>query len=128
MNYQLKRSRYVRCLDNHAYIAHKDQPPPDYSLLSLTVGRIYKVASPAENDGDMLRVFDNEGEDYLYPADYFEPVPTNGAARPADHQVTVHLDEITKGILQAEALATHQSVSALIRKWIDERLDLPADA
>jgi hypothetical protein len=49
---------------------------------SLTVGRIYKVAPPAENDGDMLRVFDNEGEDYLYPADYFEPVTTNGGARP----------------------------------------------
>jgi hypothetical protein len=128
MSYAFQRSRYVRCLDNHAYIAHKDQPPPDYLLLSLTVGRIYKVAAPAENDGDMLRVFDNEGEDYLYPADYFEPIPTNGAPRPPDQQVTVHLDEITKGILQAEALATHKSVSALIREWIDGRLDLPVAA
>ena len=81
---------------------------------------------PVENDGDMLRVFDNEGEDYLYPADYFEPVPANGTPRPADQQVTVHLDDVTKGILQAEALATRKSVSTLIREWIDERLDLPA--
>jgi hypothetical protein len=35
----------------------------------------------------MLRVFDNEGEDYLYLANYFEPVSTDGAVRPADQQV-----------------------------------------
>jgi hypothetical protein len=40
--------------------------------------------------------------------------------------VTVYLDEITKGILQTEALATRKSVSALIREWIDKRLDLPS--
>jgi hypothetical protein len=53
-----------------------------------------------ENDGDMLRVIDNEGEDYLYPADYFEPVQLTSIPSPNGQQVTVHLDEVTKGILQ----------------------------
>jgi hypothetical protein len=125
MSNHTQRNRYVRCINNQAYVAYKDQPPPDHQLISLTVGQIYKVAPPAENDGDMLRVIDNEGEDYLYPADYFEPVQINGTSRPTDYQVTVHLDEITKGILHAEALAAHKSVSALIREWIIEHLDLP---
>lgn len=122
------RSRYVRCVNNQAYIAYKDQPLPDYHLVSLTPGQIYKVAPPAEHDGGMLRVIDNEGEDYLYPADYFEPVESANAPKAPDRQVTVHLDEITKGILHAEALAEKKSVSALLREWIDEWLDLPNGA
>lgn len=120
------RSRYVRCVNNQAYIAYKNQPPPDYRLVSLTVGQIYKVAPPVEHDGEMLRVIDNEGENYLYPADYFEPVENTRTTRATDRQITVHLDEITKGILHAEALAEQKSVSALLREWIDERLDLPS--
>lgn len=119
------RSRYVRCINNRAYIAHKDQSFVDYPMASLTIGRVYKVAPPAENDGDMLRIIDNEGEDYLYPADYFEPISTNQPPDPFNHHITIHLDDLTKGILQAEALAAHTSVSALLREWIDERLDLP---
>lgn len=120
-------SRYVRCVNNQAYIAYKGQPLPDYNLVSLTPGQIYKVAPPAEHDSDMLRVIDNEGEDYLYPADYFEPVESTNAPKAIDRQLTVHLDEIMKGILHAEALAEQKSVSALLREWIDERLDLPAN-
>ena len=125
MKKQPTRSRYVRCINNQAYIAYKDQPLPDYGLISLTVGQIYKVAPPAEHDGEMLRVIDNEGEDYLYPSDYFEPIENVTLPKITDRQVTVHLDEITKGILHAEALAKKKSVSALLREWIDERLDLP---
>jgi hypothetical protein len=43
----------------------------------------------------------------------------------ADESVTVHLPTYVKGILHAEAIAAHKSVSALLREWIDERLDLP---
>ena len=39
--------------------------------------------------------------------------------------ITVHLDHYAKGVLQAEAIAADKSVSALVRDWIDERLDLP---
>ncbi|PKO23575.1 MAG: hypothetical protein CVU38_03435 [Chloroflexi bacterium HGW-Chloroflexi-1] len=74
----------------------------------------------------MVRVIDGSSEAYLYPADYFEPLLIKGGARPANRQVTIHPDEITKGILHAEALAARKSISALLREWIDERLDLPA--
>jgi hypothetical protein len=117
---------YVRCIDNSAYIQLKDAPLPDEELSSLTVGHIYK-ALPATTD-DMrlgeLRVIDNEGEDYLYPVSYFAPITMDGHAE-ASEAVTVHLDAITKGILRAEAIAAKKSISALLRDWIDERLDLP---
>jgi hypothetical protein len=40
----------------------------------------------------------------------------------------VHLDPYLKGVLHAEAIAAKKSISALLREWIDERLDLPATA
>jgi hypothetical protein len=82
---------------------------------------------PEEEGNGMVRVIDGSGEAYLYPAGYFEPLQIKGGAKPADHQVTIHLDEITKGILHAEALAARKSISALLKEWVDERLDLPAD-
>jgi len=68
-----------------------------------------------------MRIIDNEGEDYLYPVDYFESVLFNGD-REANETATVHLNPVTKGILRAEAIAAKKSVSALLRAWIDERL------
>jgi hypothetical protein len=52
--------RFAICLDNTDYPA------------SLEVRKIYRVISDedAERDGD-LRVVDESGEDYLYPAEYF---------------------------------------------------------
>jgi len=41
--------------------------------------------------------------------------------------MTIQVSQSTKAILQAEALATHKSTSALVREWLDERLDLPAN-
>lgn len=38
---------------------------------SLTIGRIYEVL---EIDGVDYRIVDDEGEDYLYPAEFFEIV------------------------------------------------------
>ena len=103
---------YVRCIDNIGY------------EVSLTLGQVYKTL-PDTSDKVSLRVIDNEGEDYLYPSAYFEPIENVALPKITDRQVTVHLDEITKGILHAEALAKKKSVSALLREWIDERLDLP---
>jgi len=80
---------------------------------------------PGETDSGMVRVIDGSGEPYLYPADYFEPLLIKEGVRPADQQLTLRLDEITKGVLHAEAVAAKKSISALLREWIDERLDLP---
>ena len=51
---------------------------------SLAVGRVYQVMRPLPQDrrGD-LRVIDEEGEDYLYPARRFVPVELPKSARMA---------------------------------------------
>ncbi|MCE7987495.1 MAG: CopG family transcriptional regulator [Caldilinea sp. CFX5] len=76
-----------------------------------------------------LRVVDESGEDYTFPANYFEPIePNHTNGKELDAQITVHINEVDKEILRAEALASQKSVSALIREWIEERLDLPLAA
>ncbi len=53
-------ARFAVCIDNSEYPA------------SLELHKIYRVLSDedAAEDGD-LRVIDESGEDYLYPAQYF---------------------------------------------------------
>jgi hypothetical protein len=52
--------RFAICIDNSEYPA------------SLELHKVYRVLADkdAERDGD-LRIIDESGEDYLYPADYF---------------------------------------------------------
>lgn len=111
--------RYVRCVKNEGYEA------------SLDIGRVYKTlpATRFEKGNGLLRVVDNEGEDYLYDSDYFEPVDLKAIAKQPTGlaALTVHLDPLAKAILQAEALANRKSLGALVREWIDERLDLPTN-
>ena len=61
---RLQRTRqFVVCINNAGYPA------------SLELHKIYRVA-PDENaadDGD-IRIVDESGEDYLYPAAYFAPI------------------------------------------------------
>jgi hypothetical protein len=60
-----KRSRpfFAICIEQGEYKA------------SLQVGKAYKVIRPEANDpAYFFRVVDDEGEDYLYPADWFFPV------------------------------------------------------
>ena len=61
--------RFAICIDNSHYPA------------SLELHKVYRVVSDedAERDGD-LRVIDESGEDYLYPADYFLLVDLPGSA------------------------------------------------
>jgi len=53
-------SRFVICINNSEYPA------------SLELHKVYRVIADkeAEKEGD-LRVIDESGEDYLYPAEYF---------------------------------------------------------
>jgi len=106
---------YVRCINNQGYEA------------SLTAGMVYKVL-PGGSDKTSLRVVDNEGEDYLYDASRFEPVEYSGPLPDSMENLTIRLDPVLKSIIHAEALAAQKSVSALLREWIDERLDLPVGA
>lgn len=45
---------------------------------SLTIGKIYEVL---EIDGADYRIIDDEGEDYLYPAEFFKIVETTPLER-----------------------------------------------
>ena len=112
---------YVRCIKNQPLFA--DDLAEDFAP-HLIIGRVYKIVPPKENDGKALRVIDGSGEDYIYPAEYFEPfLPYS---RGASEKITLHLDPYLKGVLHAEAIAAHKPMSTLIREWVDERLDLPA--
>lgn len=119
--------KYVRCVNNKQYIRFKDEPFHNEEISDLVVGQIYRLAAPDPNDGtDDIRVIDESGEDYLFPASYFEPVLlTAESFDEASATITIHLSPVMKGILHAEALSSQKSVSALLREWIDERLDLP---
>lgn len=58
-----KLQQFVVCIKNNNYKA------------SLELFKIYRVVSDeqASLDGD-LRIIDESGEDYLFPADYFIPI------------------------------------------------------
>jgi hypothetical protein len=58
-----KETRFVVCVNNADYPA------------SLELHKIYRVLpdEDAEVDGD-IRVVDESGEDYLYPAEWFVPI------------------------------------------------------
>ena len=58
-----KHAPFVVCIRNEGYAA------------SLELHKIYRVLpdDAAEADGD-LRVVDESGEDYLFPASYFAPI------------------------------------------------------
>jgi Ribbon-helix-helix protein, copG family len=119
---------YVRCVNNKAYVRVPNEAV-NGPLADLTLGAVYKVLPTLqpERDAGLLRIIDNSGEDYLYPASYFQPL--DWSTLPADWEsghtaLTIHLDLRTKAILRAEALASHTSMSALVRQWIEERLEL----
>lgn len=61
-----KITQFAICIDNTDYPA------------SLELHKVYRVLpdAEAEAEGD-LRVIDESGEDYLYPADYFLPLPVS---------------------------------------------------
>lgn len=108
---------YVKCIKNDGYEA------------SLQIGKIYKTlpTTKLESSDGLMRVIDNEGEDYLYDQHYFESIDLTLLSDPQAGltPLTIHLNPQIKAILQAEAQAAHKSVAALMREWIDERLDLP---
>ena len=62
-NRQNLKTRYVVCVSNGGYSA------------SLERRKIYQaIPDPQGAAHNMVRVVDESGEDYLYPADYFVPI------------------------------------------------------
>lgn len=58
----------------------------DFSTEDLTPGRLYEVVEPADAH-EMVRVIDDSGESYLYPATLFAPVELSTAAAARLHDV-----------------------------------------
>lgn len=104
--------RFVRCIADTG------------DLLSITPGQYYPVIpDPAEVDG-MIRIIDNTGEDYLYDADLFDE-STDLESLKTDLSIALTIP-MQAAILQ---IASRRRISmvALLREWIDERLDLPVN-
>ena len=58
-----RRDRFVLCIRNDSYEA------------SLETRKIYRLVEDANAEAKALvRVIDESGEDYLYPADFFVPI------------------------------------------------------
>ena len=111
---------YVKCINNEGY------------EVSLRKGKIYRCSfSEPALSSTMIRVIDETyGEagseiGYLYAADRFEPVELPPDHSHAGESLTIHLPAALKGILYAEAILAQKSMSALVRQWLEERLDLP---
>jgi len=63
MEHHELNAKFVVCMRNDGYAA------------SLEVRKIYRVLPDADAaPHHLLRVIDESGEDYLYPADYFTPI------------------------------------------------------
>ncbi|MEZ4859827.1 MAG: hypothetical protein R3C14_00895 [Caldilineaceae bacterium] len=105
--------RFVRC------IAKTGDP------LSVTPGQYYQVITDLAEAQGMIRIIDNTGEDYLYDADLFEE-PTDLASLNAELSIALTIP-VKAAILQI-AGQRGISMAALLREWIDERLDLPVNA
>lgn len=59
----MKVTGFAICLNNEGY------------GVSLELHKIYAIIAPYPNDPDgYTRIVDESGEDYLYPADWFETV------------------------------------------------------
>lgn len=69
----------------------------------------------------MIRIVDNTAEDYLYIADKFEPVADLDSCIT---DLNISLTVPMKVVIQQIASQRGISMAALLREWIDERLDL----
>ncbi len=57
--------KFVVCLDK--------QDLGDFSSADVQIGRLYELLDEDAGCG-MVRIIDESGEDYLYPASWFEPI------------------------------------------------------
>jgi len=70
----------------------------EFSADDLTLGCIYEVITPADNHG-MIRIIDDSGEDYLYPARFFQDIANQPEAiRAIDSGLIKRMRALTKGV------------------------------
>lgn len=71
MNEQTEQPQFVLCVENTGYPA------------SLEVRKVYQTLRITPAEAGFLRVIDESGEDYLYPASYFVALELPRAAEQA---------------------------------------------
>ena len=72
-----KDKDFVLCIENEGF------------EVSLEIRKVYRrLLSPPVTDESLVRVVDESGEDYLYPAEYFVPMGLPKAATSAFEEVT----------------------------------------
>lgn len=103
--------RYVKCISHGG------------DSLSLTPGQFYQVLPDEAEEHGLRRVIDNTGEDYLFDADLFQEVQDLSSLLT---ELTIGLSVPLKATIYQLANQQGKSMSALLREWIDERLDLPS--
>ena len=110
--------KFVKCIENVGNEA------------SLDLNSIYRVlpVNEMERSGGMVRVIDNEGEDYLYPMRWFEAMPEENLVAELSESLTVRLNGVAKLTVRDIARRQGVSMASLVREWIEERLDLPTTA
>lgn len=63
MEHKREETQFVVCIKNEGYVA------------ALELRKIYKMIPDMQaTNHHYLRIIDESGEDYLYPADYFVPI------------------------------------------------------
>ncbi|WP_411727340.1 hypothetical protein [Methyloglobulus sp.] len=70
--------KFVVCMEN--------TPFGDFSADDLTIGRLYEVIGDVDAHG-MIRIIDDTGEDYLYPAKLFEQVEIHDSTAERLHSI-----------------------------------------
>lgn len=70
------------------FVACVSKEVGDLSGDDLTLGRLYEVLG---EEGGMLRLIDDSGEDYLYPASCFEDVVVSDSLARRLHDTLFHL-------------------------------------
>ncbi|MBW7900573.1 MAG: hypothetical protein H3C26_03800 [Rhodocyclaceae bacterium] len=70
--------RFLVCISREGY--------GDFSTGDLTLGRLYEAIEPEDSRG-MVRVIDDSGEDYLYPAGLFAPVEVQASTAERLHDL-----------------------------------------
>jgi hypothetical protein len=89
--------------------------------LSVTPGQYYQVLPDKAEAQDMLRIVDNTGEDYLYEREFFEEVTDLSGLLT---ELSISLSVPMKAALLQAASQRGISMAALVRQWLDERLDM----
>lgn len=72
--------KFVVCLSREGF--------GEFSTDDLTLGRLYEVLAQADSHG-MLRIVDDSGEGFLYPASLFEPVEVQAQTASRLHELLV---------------------------------------